>query len=153
MLITGSHGGPSHHLSGIVDVSGDTVTSTQRPEIGHPNAIGASNESVRITSSRAGIPHHLPRVIDAIGDTVISAQRPEIGHPYAIGAGDECVLHASSNHLSRIIDIMSNSCESIRQASQVGHARTIGAGDESVPIFLDSVPCHLASVIDASGIT
>ena len=71
----------------------------------------------------------------------------------AIGASDESVPHASSNHLSGIIDIMSNSCESIRKASQVGHARTIGAGDESVPIFLDSVPCHLASVIDASGIT
>src|SRR5687768_17567840 len=114
MLLTGSHGGPSHYLSSIVDVSGDTVTSTQRPEIGHPHAIGAGDESVCITRSRAGIPHHLPGIVDAIGDTVISTQRPEIGHAHAIRASDKSVSHTSRNHLSGIIDIMSNSCKSIR---------------------------------------
>src|SRR5690348_8605227 len=98
MVITGSHGGPSHHLSGIVDVSGDTVTSTQRPEIRHPHAIGTSDESVRITGSRAGTSHHLSGLIDAIGDTVISTQGPEILHPHAIAASDESVPHAPPDH-------------------------------------------------------
>ena len=87
--ITCGRVGLPHHLPGVVDARGVTVTSTQRPEIGHAHAIGAGDKSMQSTCGRVGPPHHLPGVVDAIGVTVTSTQRPEIGHAHAIGAGDK----------------------------------------------------------------
>ena len=80
--------GVPHHLPGVVDAIGETVTSTQRPEIGHAHAIGAGDKSMAKHLRPCGVPHHLPGVVDAIGVTVISTQRPEIGQSFAIGVYD-----------------------------------------------------------------
>ena len=86
-----------------------TVTSTQRPEIGHAHAIGAGDKSMLSTCGRDGGPHHLPGVIDAIGLTETYTQRPEIGHAHAIGAGDKgmmstCGGGGEPHHLPGVVD-------------------------------------------------
>ena len=83
--------GVPHHLPGVVDAKGGTVTSTQRPEIGHAHAIGAGDKGMVSTCGRGGPPHHLPGVVDARGVTVTSTQRPEIGQSFAIGVYDVCM--------------------------------------------------------------
>jgi len=76
------------HLPGVIDAKGDTVISTQRPEIGHARAIGAGDKSVPITCGRAGNPHHLPDIIDVKGLTPKSTQRPKISQGFAIDVQD-----------------------------------------------------------------
>ena len=66
--ITCGRVGAPHHLPGVVDAIGVTVTSTQRPEIGHAHAIGAGDKGMLSTCGRVGAPHHLPGVVDARGE-------------------------------------------------------------------------------------
>ena len=52
--------GLPHHLPGVVDAIGETVISTQRPEIGHAHAIGAGDKSMLSTCGREDYPTTCP---------------------------------------------------------------------------------------------
>jgi hypothetical protein len=49
-----------HHLPGVVNATGGTVTYTQRPEIGHAYAIGAGDKGMGSTCGRGAPPTTRP---------------------------------------------------------------------------------------------